>query len=390
MADVKRLWTPGFVLLNLQFMLVSAALALFFPFHAYLALLGFTQESAGFIIGADALASLLVQPLVAVFIHPGNARRWLAMGALVMAGAMVLQGQFVSFLPLAGARLIQGAGFSCVVAALVTLIVQSIPQGLSGQAFGWISMVRLIPYATVPSLLEFAGFNPAGFDKLLLGGALLALAPLIVMGLSSAAHAGSAAELPGRAPGKAAIIASLRQRQVLLLLIAGLLLYGGYSAAFFHLRGLGQALGLSNGGLFFSIATLVMIGVRLAGGWLFDRYSKVRLSVLGFGVIAIAYAVLPWVPNTAAFLGLACLLGLGWGAVMPLQSALMFEVSGVASRALNQNLLLVCMQAGFFLGPALGGVLLCATGFAGLFVAAATTSVAAAWLSAQVRATEIT
>ena len=70
MAECGLLWTPRFVVLNLQFMLVTCVTALFFQFHSYLEQLGMSPELAGLLIGADALASLLMQPLVALLVHP--------------------------------------------------------------------------------------------------------------------------------------------------------------------------------------------------------------------------------------------------------------------------------------------------------------------------------
>ena len=63
---------------------------------------------------------------------------------------------------------------------------------------------------------------------------------------------------------------------------------------------------------------------------------------------------------------------------MPLQAAIMFDRSPVASRGLNQNLMLSMMQAGFFAGPALAGVLLSSAGFVGLFFGAALAALVAA------------
>lgn len=379
MPEAVKLWSPGFILLNLQFMLVACVTALFFPFHAYLGHLGFSQEAAGFIIGADALASLVAQPLVSVLIHAGTARRWLAGGVATFSTALFLQGQYTGFLPLVGARLLQGAGFSCVIAALITLIAQSIPPERSGQAFGWISLVRLVPYAAVPPLLDFFGLLPAAFGRMLEFAALLALAPLAMVFF---AHCPDGARPVTVAPGMTGIRDSLRTRPVALTLLAGLLLYGGYSAAFYFLRELGTALGMANSGMFFTIATVTMMAVRLFGGLIFDRCDKVRLCALGFLVIATSYATLPLAKSPSVFFGLAFSIGLGWGVVMPLQSAVMFDISPAASRGLNQNLLLVTMQAGFFLGPAIGGALLAQMGFAGLFAGAAVAAAAAALATA--------
>ena len=381
MAERGKLWTPSFILLNLQFMLVTCVTALFFQFHSYLGQQGFSEEVAGLIIGADALASLIMQPLVALLIHPGSARRWLVGGSLVFAVALLLEGLLTGFAPLLAARLLQGAGFSCVISALISLIVVAIPPGMSGQAFGWTSLVRLVPYALMPPLLGALGVLPAAFGQVLQWSALIALLPIVMM-LFARPTGSAAAAVP---PGMAGASASLRSRPVALLLIASIALYAGYAAVFFYLQQLGAALGVSNSGFFFSLATLVMMLTRFFGGMYFDRFDKVTLSTAGFLIIALSYALLPFADHPSFFFALALPLGLGWGVVMPLQSALMFDRSSVAARALNQNLLMAMMQVGFFVGPAAAGVLLAAASFAGLFMAAALATLVAALATAALR-----
>lgn len=377
MPEAAKLWTPGFVLLNLQFMLVTGVLALFFPFHAYLESLGLSQAAAGLILGADALAALIVQPLIAMRIHPANARRWLAGGALLFALALFLISQASALLPLLGARLLQGAGFSALVAALIALMVEQIPTGMSGRAFGLISLARLLPYAAIPPLLDLLGVLPTDFGRLLGLAILLALAPMALMWLPQAATP-QASGTASTAPGRAGIRQSLGSRPVAWLLLASLLLYGGYAVTFYFLRALGTSLGMDNSGLFFSLATLATLLIRLLGGALFDRYDKIHFSLLGFLMVLIAHGLMPVAATPWLFLGLGVLLGLGWGILIPLQSALMFDLSSPSGRALNQNLLLATMQAGFFFGPTLGGVLLAHTGFPGLFGTLAFTSLLAA------------
>lgn len=376
MPEVDRLWTPGFLLLNLQFMLVTGVLALFFPFHAYLGTLGLDEAAAGLILGADALAALILQPLVAMRIHPANARRWLVGGALTFALALFLISQSSGFPALFGARLLQGAGFSALVAALIALMVAHIPAGMSGRAFGLISLARMLPYAAIPPLLDLLGVLPTDFGRLLGLAVLLALAPLPMLLLSQAAVPASGEA--GGAPGLAGIRQSLGCRPVALLLLASLLLYMGYAVTFYFLRALGTHLGLDASGLFFGLATLATLLIRLLGGVLFDRYDKIRFSLLGYLLVLIAHGLLPVVAAAGPFLGLGVLLGLGWGILIPLQSALMFDLSPPGGRALNQNLLLATMQAGFFFGPTLGGVLLAQGGFPGLFGALALASLLAA------------
>lgn len=384
MAESGKLWTPAFILLNVQFMLVTCVTALFFPFHAYLGGLGFSPEAAGFLIGADALSSLLVQPLVALRLHHGSARRWLAGGSLLFAAALFTEGQSTTFIPLLAARLLQGAGFSAAVSALISMIVEAIPPGMSGQAFGWTSLLRLIPYAAIPPLFDYYALPPSSFNEVLQWASLLALAPF-AMAFFFRRPGSPAAATACAPPGMAGALASLRCRPVLLLLLSSLALYSAYAAVFFYLRELGLALGTTRSGLFFSLATLAMMLARLFGGPWFDRFDKVCLSTGGFVIIALCYAVLPLAVQPAVFYSLALALGLGWGVVMPLQAALMFDISPAAARGLNQNLLLAMMQAGFFIGPVFAGMLLALTGIGGLFVAAALVTVLAAWATAAIR-----
>ena len=381
MAEHSPLWTPRFVVLNVQFMLVTCVTALFFQFHAYLEQIGLSPELAGLLIGADALASLLMQPLVALLIHPANARRWLVGGSLAFAAALALEGLLTGFAFLLAARLLQGAGFSCVVSALIALIVVTIPPGMSGQAFGWTSLLRLLPYALVPPLLGAFGVAPADFGHVLLSSAPVALLPIMLMFcVRRSDHA-----TPSTSPGLAGASASLRSRPVVLLLVASVALYAGYAAVFFYLRQLGATLGIVNAGVFFSIATLVMMVTRFFGGVFFDRVDKVAWSTAGFVIVAASYTLLPCAAQPAFFFALALPLGLGWGVVMPLQAALMFDRSAVTARALNQNLLMATMQVGFFVGPAAAGVLLGAAGFTGLFAAATLTTLIAALATAALR-----
>jgi len=65
MPERAGLFSLGFLAINLQFALVTAIAALFFAFSGYLAHLGIGPATAGFIISADSLAALVIQPVIA-------------------------------------------------------------------------------------------------------------------------------------------------------------------------------------------------------------------------------------------------------------------------------------------------------------------------------------
>lgn len=381
MPERPGLFSLGFLAINLQFALVTAIAALFFAFSGYLAHLGVAPATAGFIISADSLAALVIQPVIAPLVHPGVSRRWLAGGSLILAAALFMAGQVTSVPLLVTARLLQGAGFICVVSALVTMIVQCIPPDMSGRAFGWVSLVRLVPYAVIPPLFDFMKIAPSSFGKVLALAGVAALFPILALALPQSL---AAEQAPAPAPGLSGMLDSLRSPSVLMLLLSSLLLFCGYSAVFFYLKQFGIGRGIANVSLFFTIATVAMILVRLFGGWLFDRYSKIVLCVMGLFATAVCYALLPVCASGRGLFILAGIAGVGWGVAMPLQAAVMFDISSPRTRGMNQNLLIVMMQAGFFLGPLLGGWMISLSGYTALFASLAALTVAAVLMMAGV------
>ena len=365
MTEVRGLLSPGFLVINLQFALVTAIAAQFFAFAGYLQLAGIDPRSVGLILSADALAALIIQPLIAPFIRAGNARRWLVGGSLLLAAALMMLTQVTSVVLLIGVRLLQGAGFICVLSALIALVVRFIPPAMSGRAFGWISLVRLIPYALIPFFFDLFSISSSSFPSLLHAAALVALLPALML-LLPAARRQDEDELPF-SPGLAGMIMSLRSPAVAMLLLSALLFFCGYAAVFFYLKEFIVAQSIGSNSLFFTTATLMMIAVRLLGSGLFDRCSKVWLCAAGLLLVSVSYALLPLCTGQRELILLAGTTGIGWGIVMPLQAAAMFDLSLPADRAMNQNLLVVTMQGGFFLGPVIGGQLLACGQFGLLF-----------------------
>ena len=366
--ESRRLFGKEFILLNGIFFLASVAMAVFFKFYQYLHSLGIPPAWFGFIIASDSLAGLFLQPFLSPFLNPGNARKWMAAGIAVMIGALFSYHLAATVPGLIVVRIFQGGGFVCLIAAMITLMVSYIPPQKSGQAFGFVSTVRLVPYAIVPPLVSSLAETPQDFRVVLrymIGIMLFSMALLFFLKPEGTLPDGASPEQRIRSKE---LFENLRNRKVFILLLANLFLYSGYTTVFFFLGGYGRKIGIVNPGIFFTIATLVMIGVRLFGGSLFDKTDKVLLTVLFMIDLVLCYAFLPFVGGHGFFYGLAFLTGLGWGIVMPVLNALMFDVSPLRFRGLNLNLSLVMMQGGFFIGPFLGGLVLGTGGYGALFI----------------------
>jgi len=101
-------------------------------------------------------------------------------------------------------------------------------------------------------------------------------------------------------------------------------------------------------------------------------YGERRIVLIAaLTLVAGAYIVLATAESLNALYTAAVLIGLGAGVALPLLNALMFLVSSPLRRAFNANMMMLAMQAGFFVGPLVAGVLVKATGYITLFASAA-------------------
>jgi len=98
--------------------------------------------------------------------------------------------------------------------------------------------------------------------------------------------------------------------------------------------------------------------VRLCGTFIFDRINKVMLLLAALLILTVCLAALPGVQTVFAYYLLAVVYGGSIGIAMPIFNALLFSASAPGLRGLNTNMTLFAMDAGYFLTPYLGGLLI--------------------------------
>ena len=377
-GTAQPLWTRQFVYILGATLFAYANMSLFFSFYGYLRSLGIDPEWYGVLMGVFSAVSLAVRPVVSPFFHSRNARRYLYIGTAMLIAALASYSLVKGFWGMFLVRGFHGLAFVVVGSALMSLIIDYIPEGRSARVFGMIAIITLIPNTGIPPVLPFLIRALGGFTQVLMlfAGISLLIFPMIVI-LSP----------PGEEPGSSRmnrplsfreVRQDLRERRVLLTLAAMLLLYSGHALVFFFLDGYGRSIGIVGTGFFPTLATVSEIGVRVAAGSLFDRMSKGRLLTWTMIGLAVGYAALAHVPNRVAFFALGAVLGLGCGIAMPVFNGLMFDLSEPKFRAFNINLGLQMFQGGFFLGPFLGGPFVAHWGFGRLFYLCALFSLASA------------
>jgi Arabinose efflux permease len=195
------------------------------------------------------------------------------------------------------------------------------------------------------------------------GLALLFLVPLALVRVVPQGERGQE-----KGAGFKGLAEDLASGPVRMLLAVNVVFYSAYTSLFFFFKDFGTVRGMRNPGFFFTVAMAVMIIVRLAGSRYFDRMKKARASAASMGILAVCHVALGFSEGPGAFLFFAAVFGVLWGVGIPLLMALIFDISEARFRGLNMNLSLVMMQAGFFLGPLVGGLILARWGYVPLFI----------------------
>ena len=283
-----------------------------------------------------------------------------------MAVALVLYNFATTPAAIACVRVLHGTGFVVLIAAIMSFFASYIPPERSGESIGIISITRLIPYALIPPAVVYLTGRSYGFTSI-----CTVAAGVVILFLIPLAFVRSIPEDPegrGKSTGLKGLAEDLKSGPVRIVLAVNILFYSAYTLLFFFFKDFGTARGMENPGFFFTVAMVAMIVVRVAGSRYFDRMNKSRTSAIAMGILAVCHFAILISRGPVAFLFLAAVFGIVWGVGIPLLFALIFDISEPRFRGLNMNLSMVMMQAGFFVGPLVGGLILARWGYGTLFI----------------------
>ena len=369
MTEPRKLLTFEFLGLCFITFVAYCNISVFYNLFNYLQLLGIPVNLRGLVIGAYSLTAMFLYLLVSPYLTPANAPRAMLSGiaGLILCGFGYFFVQ--SFWWLLALRILNGLWQFLLGAGTMALLVSVIPKEKSGQAFAIYSVAMLLSFGTVPAVMDalaaYIPTPPHGY-----AGATLMLAPAAwVTWQIRRRHREQADEAERtRFPGWAVIRANMAQLPVALLLLLNLVYMMNWSSMLFLFKGFADQRGISNVGSFFSVMMGIMIILRLLAGRLFDAMDKVWMLAATFAIIALGHLGLDYLPGAWAISLVAIIFGLGMGMGHPSLNGLMLEVSAPQFRPLNANLMLFAVQAGYFLGPVLGGALVGRWGYHGYFL----------------------
>jgi predicted MFS family arabinose efflux permease len=370
-----------FIALNIIGFLTFCNNVIFYNLYNYLLSLGFSSDTAGLLLAAMSLSSMILNLVLCPLLTPKNAPSFMLAGSIILFFSVLSYLFCTSFAALFALRLFHGMGFIILLTATMARLVVVIPPDQSGRAFSVYTISTLLPYGLVPLILDHvAKFFPnqayvyAAFSPLLLVAVALIVnlmrRQLVVDPLQLEKHSFL---LPFKD-----IWSNIRQITVLVILLVYACLFIGFTIIMFFLKSFAQTIHLADIGGFFLCLTITIIAIRLVGSQVFDRVNKIALIIASFGLMALAFLGLSRLSNLIHLYLISLLFGVGMGIGVPVISALMFQISEPRLRGLNQNLLMFMLQVAFFLGPLGGGIILGRWHYSGLFMTCAVLNFGAA------------
>ncbi len=373
--STQRLFSFEFISLCLIIIAAFCNVSVFYSFYYYLGVIEIPTAWRGVLVGLEPMAAFALRLFVLPWLHVRNAYG-IALASLGLLIAVSCSYLWATTVPaMIVLRVLHGAVFVLLTSAVISLIVNFIPGEKSGQGFSALSVATMIPYALVPPLTESllphvrnAADIYAGISVFSLAGILLMLA---VRGRILSA-VGRMDTVLMRRLSIAEMRDNFRQRAVTILLPAMLFIYLAHATFFYFMKNLSLQTGTGNVGVFFTVSMLMMIIVRVFGTVVFDKMDKMKLIVAALAALIFCLVALPGTRSLSAYIILAAVYGGSIGVVLPMLNALLFSASMPALRGLNTNMSLFAMDAGYFLTPYLGGMLITlGADFSTLFYAAA-------------------
>ena len=361
MTTPRSLCNFGFAALNILVLFAFSNLAVFFDFYGFLNQLNIPAQWHGLLIGAFSASAMLVRPLVSPRLGARNAIRAIAVGLGLTMVSLLLYAHAASLASMLLLRIVHGAANVIMMSASVALLTVFMPPEKSGQGFGIVTIMTLLPYAVIPYVLGH-GLPSVPGGAVYSYTALVMLVPACLLlplaGYLKKTGAGLA-EAQKSLP-RGSLFRNLRQPKIVALLLANGLVFCVFSSMFFFLKTFCATSGLGDPGLFFTAATGVTITVRLFFGPLFDRFDKGKLAAASLLLFAAGVLLLTVLDSLAVFYAAAVLFGAGVGSATPVMNALVFTLSPPQYRGLNTNLMLEMVDAGFLIGPTACGLALAA------------------------------
>jgi MFS family permease len=318
----------------------------FFLFAPYLALMEFSSESAGILVGAFYAATSLVRPVSGWIVERAGIRRTLVVSALLCLGAAFFKFAAASFWPLLLIRLAMGGAYGVFIVALTTYQALVIPEEARGASFAVVTLGALFCLFTVVPLADWLLRHR--FPSLFLTIPLCAAALCVVLSFRlPPLPAGSAW---GNGETDWGSWGELYRETPFWRIVTSCALFGLCDASIVSLPALILAMGLKTTS-FVVASGLGALTMRTLGRKFFNRYPRYVFAGPSLTVMAFFLYLTTAAADNVQLAACGLFYGVGMGYGFPAHLALVGDLAPARLRAKSSALVHFCYDASWFVLP---------------------------------------
>lgn len=370
----QTLLSRDFLLLFCITMFCNSFIAVFYCFEQWLEVLSISPDWRGVLLSSMFAMVLVFRPLASFFLLRRS--KLVAMYLAVIVSSCVMLAYDHASGPCAIGlilvlRMVQGIALAVFSSCTTSLLVGCIPRGQSARGFAIFSLTLLLPYSVIPAVAEqilpvlggephlFAVTSLLGIPSLLM---LIPLAPRLRRPELTPPNGGGISDK--------SLLWSVSHSGLFFIYLGCMTFSSMTILAIFFMKGLCTVTG-GNPAWFFSLYTLTIILVRLAGSHRLDSLPRYPVTLACCAALSSVMLGFAWGPLWA-FVPLTLVYGLGLGLLYPLLAAFVYDRSTPDTRSINSNVMMSTFDASGMLAPLVGGLIVNAGfGYRGVFVATA-------------------
>ena len=358
----ERLLTPAFLGIAASVLGFFIASGMFLPATPRYTTgpLGGDPFAVGIVVGSFSVSSILLRPFAGRWADRRGRRIMLIVGAAlqVVAAAGHLFADTLALLVVM--RLLLGAAEAVFFVGGMAAATDLAPERRRGEAISLISTALYLGIAIGPILAEWL-YSSSGFPAIWIAATVISVAAVIISWFAPET-------LPPSARGRREDEGGLLHRRGILpglLVLCGAWGMGAYLA---FLPLVGDDLGLDGVGGYLAVFALIVIGLRVFGARLPDRFGAARLSGTALVLSATGMAIAGLYPTEPGLWVATVVFACGVAFTFPAIVAL--SVMGVApsERGAVVGTTSLFLDVAFGLSPALLGILAKSTGYPATFL----------------------
>ena len=319
----------------------------------YMQSIGFSATVAGLMMTVYMLASLCSRPFIGLALD--RYRRWpiVVGGTALFALASATLGYLSILWLLIFIRFLHGIGFASHATGINTMGTDVIPESRLSEGIGYLGLTNSLSTAVAPAM-ALALIAAIDYSRTFL--VIFALAAAAVVISITIRYEKKLPPRPKEAARRKLTWADLFEKSSLLPSVVILFLSAANTSLNTFLPTYGEARGIAQVGLFFTMNAAAMAVARLTCGWLSKRFGDKRIMRAGMILCFCGYLVIFFSRSAPGLWAAGIVYGFGYGIVYPVLNAMAVVRANPARRGAANATFLMFLDTGIALGSLIWGL----------------------------------